>query len=140
MGDEFYNRYSKFSIQLKEFANDGLFTTTQDASQNLSVYWEVYNECKLSGIQFDPLPYENGASSNVATMGLITRKYPASNPCYHNIVNGNGSTYTFSKTTDTVPVKIDLPNLYDDGYFAPATNAILFGHMTFVFEIRGVLI
>jgi len=140
MGDEFYNRYSKFSIQLKEFVNDGLFRTTQDASQNLSVYWEVYNECKLSGIQFDPLPYENGATSNVATMGLITRKYPASNPCYHNIVNGNGSTYTFSKTTDTVPVKIDLPNLYDDGYFAPATNAILFGHMTFVFEIRGVLI
>jgi hypothetical protein len=140
MGDEFYNRYSKFSIQLKEFVNDGLFTTTQDASQNLSLYWEVYNECKLSGIQFDPLPYENGATSNVATMGIITRKYPASNPCYHNIVNGNGSTYTFSKTTDTVPVKIDLPNLYDDDYFAPATNAILFGHMTFVFEIRGLLI
>jgi hypothetical protein len=140
MGDDFYNRYSKFSIQLKEFVNDGLFTTTQDASQNLSLYWEVYNECKLSGIQFDPLPYENGSSSNAATMGLLTRQFPASNPCYHNLVNGNGSTYTFSKTTDTVPVKIDLPNLFDDGYFAPATNAILFGHLTFVFEIRGVLI
>ena len=140
MGDDFYNRYSKFSIKLKEFVNDGLFTTTQDASQNLSLYWEVYNECKLSGIQFDPQPYENGASSNAATMGLLTRQFPASNPCYHNLVNGNGSTYTFSKTTDTVPVKIDLPNLYDDGYFAPATNAILFGHLTFVFEIRGVLI
>jgi hypothetical protein len=140
MGDEFYNRYSKFSIKLKEFVNDGLFTTTQDASQNLSLYWEVYNECKLSGIQFDPLPYENGATSNSATMGLLTRRFPASNPCYHNLVNGNGSTYTFSKTTDTVPVKIDLPNLFDDGYFAPATNAILFGHLTFVFEIRGVLI
>ena len=140
MGDDFYNRYSKFSIKLKEFVNDGLFTTIQDASQNLSLYWEVYNECKLSGIQFDPLPYENGSSSNAATMGLLTRQFPASNPCYHNLVNGNGSTYTFSKTTDTVPVKIDLPNLYDDGYFAPATNAILFGHLTFVFEIRGVLI
>jgi hypothetical protein len=32
-----------------------------------------------------------------------------------------------------------LPNLYDDLYFAPSVNAILFGHLTFVFEIRGVL-
>ncbi len=139
MGDDFYNRYNIFSIQLKEFVNGDLFTSTQPSAQNLSVHYEVFNECKLSGIQFSPAPLVNGVTSNQATMCVLTRKFPASNPSYHNMRDSVGGAYTFSKTADTVPIKIDLPNLYDDQYFAPSVNAILFGHLTFVFEIRGVL-
>ena len=139
MGDDFYNRYNIFSIQLKEFVNGDLFTSTQPSAQNLSVHYEVFNECKLSGIQFSPAPLVNGVTSNQATMCVLTRKFPASSPSYHNMRDSVGGAYTFSKTADTVPIKIDLPNLYDDQYFAPSVNAILFGHLTFVFEIRGVL-
>jgi hypothetical protein len=139
MGDDFYNRYSKFSIRLKDFVNGDLFTTAQPSSQNLSVHYEIFNECKLSGVQFDPAPRVNGVSSNQATMCVLTRKFPASSPCYYNVGDSVGGVYTFSKTTDTVPIKIDLPNLYNDQYFAPSVNAVLFGHLTFVFEIRGVL-
>jgi hypothetical protein len=139
MGDDFYNRYSKFSIRLKDFVNGDLFTTAQPSSQNLSVHYEIFNECKLSGVQFDPAPRVNGVSSNQATLCVLTRKFPASSPCYYNVGDSVGGVYTFSKTTDTVPIKIDLPNLYDDQYFAPSVNAVLFGHLTFVFEIRGVL-
>jgi hypothetical protein len=139
MGDEFYNRYSKFSIRLKDFVNGDLFTTAQPSSQNLSVHYEIFNECKLSGVQFDPAPIVNGVSSDQATMCVLTRKFPARNPCYYNVSDSVGGVYTFSKTTDTVPIKIDLPNLYDNQYFAPSVNAVLFGHLTFVFEIYGVL-
>jgi len=139
MGDDFYNRYNIFSIQLKEFVNGDLFTSTEPSAQNLSVHYEVFNECKLSGIQFSPAPLVNGVASDQATMCVLTRKFPASSPSYHNMRDSVGGAYTFSKTADTVPIKIDLPNLYDDQYFAPSVNAILFGHLTFVFEIRGVL-
>jgi len=139
MGDDFYNRYSKFSIRLKDFVNGDLFTTAQPSSQNLTTHYEIFNECKLSGVQFDPAPIVNGVSSNQATMCVLTRKFPASSPCYYNVGDSVGGVYTFSKTTDTVPIKIDLPNLYDDQYFAPSVNAVLFGHLMFVFEIRGVL-
>jgi hypothetical protein len=139
LGDDFYNKYTKFSIRLKDFVNGNLFTTIQDASQNLSLYYKSFNECKLSGIQFDPQPYENGISTNAATIQTLTRQFPASSVSYYNVFDGCGSAYTFSKTTDIVPIKIDMPNLYDDQYFAPSTNAILFGHLTFVFEVRGIL-
>jgi hypothetical protein len=131
MGDEFYNRYSRFSIKLKEFVND------YAGSEMLSLYYEVYNECKLSGVQFDPPLYERGVAVNQATVCMLSRKFPSGG--YYNVRDGCNSTYTFSKSADTVPIKIDLPNLYDNEYFAPSAAAISFGHFSFVFEIHGVL-
>ena len=131
MGDEFYNKYSRFSIRLKEFVNDAT-----GESPLSSVFYEVYNECKLSGIYFDPPLYENGVAVNQATMCVLARKFPAGG--YYNVQDGCNSTYTFSKISDTIPIKIDLPNLYDDQYFAPSADAISFGHFSFVFEIHGV--
>ena len=131
MGDEFYNRYSRFSIKLKEFVNDAA------GSEMLSLYYEVYNECKLSGVQFDPPLYERGVAVNQATVCMLSRKFPSGG--YYNVRDGCNSTYTFSKSADTVPIKIDLPNLYDNEYFAPSAAAISFGHFSFVFEIHGVL-
>lgn len=132
MGDEFYNKYSRFSIRLKEFVND-----TTGESPMSSVFYEVYNECKLSGIYFDPPLYENGVAVSQATMCVLARKFPACG--YYNVQDGCNSTYTFSKISDTIPIKIDLPNLYDNQYFAPSADAISFGHFSFVFEIHGVL-
>lgn len=131
MGDEFYNRYSRFSIKLKDFVNDAA------GSEILSLYYEVYNECKLSGVQFDPPLYERGVAVNQATVCMISRKFPSGG--YYNVRDGCNNTYTFSKSADTVPIKIDLPNLYDNAYFAPSAAAISFGHLSFVFEIHGVL-
>ena len=131
MGDEFYNRYSRFSIKLKDFVNDAA------GSEILSLYYEVYNECKLSGVHFDPPLYERGVAVNQATVCMISRKFPSGG--YYNVRDGCNSTYTFSKSADTVPIKIDLPNLYDNEYFAPSAAAISFGHFSFVFEIHGVL-
>lgn len=132
MGDEFYNKYSRFSIRLKEFVND----TTGELPMS-SVFYEVYNECKLSGIYFDPPLYENGVAVSQATMCVLARKFPSGG--YYNVQDGCNSTYTFSKISDTIPIKIDLPNLYDDQYFAPSADAISFGHFSFVFEIHGVI-
>ena len=131
MGDEFYNRYSRFSIKLKDFVNDAA------GSEILSLYYDVYNECKLSGVQFDPPLYERGVAVNQATVCMISRKFPSGG--YYNVRDGCNNTYTFSKSADTVPIKIDLPNLYDNAYFAPSAAAISFGHFSFVFEIHGVL-
>ena len=146
-GDEFYNKYSRFSICVNSWTNSFLSTTVVDPSDTLAQFWPRLCQINLSGLNFNPQPYMNGASTTSALMlpnGIFL--YPT--------IPGVGSAstltinlkarapiYYFTKPVgqDTAAISIDIKTLYNNQRYQPPTSAQVFGHIIVSFEVIGIL-
>jgi len=146
-GDEFYNKYSRFSICISSWTNSHLSTTVVDPLNTIAQFWTRLTQIYLSGLNFNPQPYMNGASTTSAQMmtsGIFA--YPT--------VAGVGSAsaqttnmkvrapiYYFTKPVgqDTAAIRVDLKTLFNNQPYEPPTSAQVFGHIVVSFEVIGIL-
>jgi len=146
-GDEFYNKYSRFSICINSFMNTQLSTTVFDPSDPLTQFWTRISQIYLSGLNFNPQPYMNGASTTSALMvasGLFAL------PSTPGLAGGNAAIinmkprspiYYFTKPVgqDTAAIRVDIKTLFNNQPYQPPTSAQVMGHIVAGFEVIGIL-
>ena len=146
-GDEFYNKYSRFSICISSFNNTSLSTTVFDPSNSLTQFWTRLSQIYLSGLNFNPLPYMNGASTTSALM-LVNGLF--SYPTTPGVGGGNFAIntlkqkvpiYYFAKPVgqDTAAIRVDIKTLFNNQPYQPPTSAQVFGHIIVSLEVIGIL-
>ena len=145
-GDEFYNKYSRFSICINSWTNSNLSTTVVDPLNTIAQFWSRLTQIYLSGLNFNPQPYMNGASTTSAQMmtsGIM------SFPTVAGVGSGNIQTiikprapiYYFTKPVgqDTAAIRVDIKTLFNNQPYQPPTSAQVFGHIVVSFEVIGIL-
>jgi len=145
-GDEFYNKYSRFSICINSWTNSNLSTTVVDPLNTIAQFWTRLTQIYLSGLNFNPQPYMNGASTTSAQMmtsGIM------SFPTVAGVGSGNIQTvikprapiYYFTKPVgqDTAAIRVDIKTLFNNQPYQPPTSAQVFGHIVVSFEVIGIL-
>jgi len=146
-GDEFYNKYSRFSICINSWTNSNLSTTVFDPSDPLTQFWIRLTQIYLSGLNFNPQPYMNGASTTNALMmtsgimSLPTVPGVGGGNIQNNIMKYRYPTYYFTKPVgqDTCAIRVDIKTLYNNQPYEPPTSAQVFGHIVVSFEVIGIL-
>lgn len=144
LGNDFFNKYSRFSIQFVAYGDNPLSTTIIDPNDTLMQHRVRLVNMYLSGLNFDPAPYINGASSNSALIRTVgANSYPPtaglSNGSTH-ISNRYDPTYYFTKPAqDTVSLRIDIRLNFNDQPYQPPTSAQVYGHRVFGFKIAGIV-
>jgi hypothetical protein len=145
MGDTFYSKFDKFHIRLNTLLIGQTQTavlTPQTAAATDARSVVMY----LSGLAFDPAPYNQGSSTHSAgrvqfTMNVLPA-IAATAGLGVGAVNvyaiGQSPSYTFSKTADSPTIKIDIVQQSNQQPFVPAADTSLYGHMDFIFEIHGI--
>jgi hypothetical protein len=145
-GDEFYNKYSRFSICISSWSMTNLSTTVFDPSNSLTRYWTQLSQIYLSGLNFNPLPYMNGASTTSALIGHGSYEYPTTPGVGRgnfavSIVKPRSPIYYFTKPVaqDTAAIRVDIKTLFNNQQYQPPTSAQVFGHIIIGFEVIGIL-
>jgi hypothetical protein len=144
-GDDFYNKYSRFSIRMKSYQDNPLSTTVVDPSNVSMQYWSRTKNFYLSGLNYDPMPYMNGALSNGALLQQSrVMGYPLtpglSNGSIHNTDNVISPVYYFTKPTqDTVSLQMNIKNQFDDQLYQPPTSAQIYGHLIITLSVVGIV-
>ena len=144
LGNEFYNKFNRFSVQSKSYGDNPFSTTVIDPSDTSMQYWTRFCSFNLSGLNYDPMPYMNGVSSNSAQIRTAgVRGYPSTAGLgvgTTHIVPLNDPIYYFTKPTqDTVSLRIDMRLNYNDQVYQPPTSAQIFGHSIFGLKIVGIV-
>jgi hypothetical protein len=144
LGDNFYNSYSRFSIQMKTYSDNPFVTTIIDPADTLMQYYVRICQFQLSGLNYDPMPYMNGVSTNSALFRFAgVNGFPSvagtSSGTTH-VVDLDLPVYYFTKPTqDTVSLRIDIRLTYNNQMYQPPTSAQLYGHRIFGFNIVGIV-
>ena len=138
MGDEYFNKYSRFKIRLVTNAIGVTFesqisisTIESEHMRNVLIY--------LSGFSFIP------SVSKVLITPAIFNKLPniglkgTSAPSIQTFATiDNNLAYTINRPTTPVNLKIDILNFNDELFYQPAASSSLYGHSEYVFEILGI--
>jgi hypothetical protein len=150
MGNTFYNKFDKFQIRLNVVY---IGQTTQSyiggaAQTALSTSWRSM-DIYMSGLPFDPPPYNQGSSTKSAgrvqigsvicpalTVGASTAGQGVGG--ITNYEYEQTPSYTFSKTADSPTINIQLLVSTTQGLPAFAGGPNMMGHMQFFFEIIGI--
>ena len=144
MGDTFYNKFNKFHIRLNTFYQGQMTTSivvtsaTSTDARSVDIY--------LSGLAFDPAPYNQGsASKSAGRVQIISSILPAIGTAagqgvgaVTNYSYGQSPSFTFSKTADSPTIKIEIVLANTQVAFVPASNLLFYGHTEFNFEIHGI--
>jgi len=145
LGDSFYNSYSRFSIQMKTY-NDCPFmaTTIIDPSDTYMQGYARLCIFSLSGLNYDPMPYINGVSTNSAEVYFsgvnIFSSVAGTNTGSSHGTDRDPPVYYFTKPTqDAVSLRIDIRLTYNNQMYQPPTSAQLYGHRIFGFRIVGIV-
>jgi len=146
-GDEFYNKYSRFSICISSWSNSHLSTTVVDPSNTMAQYWTRLCQIYLSGLNFNPQPYMNGASTTSALMyasGIfgIPTVPGLSGPSIHTTnIKTRSPIYYFAKPVgqDTAAIRVDIKTLFNNQPYQPPTSAQVVGNIIVSFEVIGIL-
>jgi hypothetical protein len=138
IGDEYYNKYSKFTIRCVSRGN-GITTTGQISSSLVEAEQMRRVVFYLSGLSFDPsvnkVMMDVGYLSklpNIGSAGLI-----APSVVYYN--DNENVSFTFFKPSGEVNLKIDILNYHDEQFYQPTASTSLHGHSVYTFEILGVV-
>jgi hypothetical protein len=145
MGDAFYNKFNKFHIRLNSFYQGQMTTSVAVASATSTDARSV--DIYLSGLAFDPAPYNQGSSTKssgrvqicTSILPLIATTAGLGVGQVTNYSYGQSPSYSFSKTADSPTFKIEIVLANSQVAFVPATNLLFYGHTEFNFEIHGLL-
>lgn len=144
MGDTFYDKFNKFHIRLNTLYT-GLMTTsvaTATATTTDARSVDIY----MSGLAFDPAPYNQGSSTKSAgrvqigssILQALSTSAGLSPGQTTNYGLGQSPSYSFSKTSDSPTIKIEIVLSNTQVAYVPATNLLGYGHTEFNFEIHGL--
>lgn len=145
VGDAFYNKYNKFHIRLNTFMI-GQTSTAILATQTIASADARSVDIYLSGLPWDPAPYNQGSStksgSRVQIVSLVLPVLPTTAGIgvglSANYANGQAPSYTFSKPTDSQNITIQMVTASTQTAYIPASAPLLYGHTDFIFEIQGL--
>ena len=143
LGDNFYNKFNRFSIQMKSYGDNPFSTTVIDPTDTSMQYWIRIVQFYLSGLNYDPMPYMNGVSSNSALIRFAGVNSFPSTPGLSvgstHVADIDCPIYYFTKPSqDTVSLRIDLRLLFNNQMYQPPTSAQIYGHRIFGFNIVGI--
>lgn len=138
MGDEYFNKYSRFSIRCVSFGV-GATTTCEISSTLLESVYMRRVVLYLSGLSFCPSTPQVmfGIASliqlpNIGSAGLHVASVT-------NLSDDENVAYTFDKPSDALNLKIDILNFIDEQFYQPTASTSLYGHSVYTFEIIGVI-
>lgn len=126
MGDEFFNKYSKFSIRLVS-RGIGLAQTTDLVFDRMAVLY-------LSGLSF--IPSTPSVKIDTRT-SFVFLSYQT--PTIENFLSNENAVYTFNKPSGSVNLTIDILNSSNLLFYQPTSETELLGHSVYTFEFKGVL-
>jgi hypothetical protein len=144
MGDTYYEKYNKFHIRLNSFWQGQCTTSVAAATaattdaRSVSIY--------LSGLPFEPSPYNQGSSSKTgsrvqlcnAVLPILATTAGQGVGAVVNYADGQSPSYTFSKTSDNPTIMIQMVIANTQTAYQPLTNLLIYGHTEFMFEIHGI--
>jgi hypothetical protein len=144
MGDDFYNKFNKFHIRLNSFFQG--MTTTSVAAATAATTDARSVDIYLSGLAFDPAPYNQGSSSKsagrvqiaTAILPILSTTAGLGVGSITNYSYGQSPSYTFSKTADSPTITIQMVIASTQNAYIPLTNLLIYGHTEFNFEIHGI--
>lgn len=145
MGDSFYNKFDKFHIRLNTLLI-GQTTTAVLTPQTAAATEARSVEMYMSGLAWDPAPYNQGSSTHSAgrvqfSMNVLPQIAATAGLGVGQVsvfAVGQSPSFTFSKTADSPTIKIHIVQQADQLPFVPAAATSLYGHMDFTFEIHGL--
>ena len=139
MGDEYFNKYSRFKIRL---VTNALGVTTQSEISSSTVESEQMRQVLiyLSGFSFIPsvskvliTPAIFNKLPNIGSKGIVG----PSIQIFAN--NDNNPAYTINRPTTPINLKIDILNFKDELFYQPAASSSLYVHNEYIFEILGIV-
>ena len=144
MGDTFYNKFNKFHIRLNSFFQG--MTTTSVAAATAATTDARSVDIYLSGLAFEPSPYNQGSASKSAgrvqiTTAILPILATTAGQGVGSVTNysyGQSPSFTFSKTADSPTIKIEMVIANTQAAYIPLTNLLIYGHTEFNFEIHGI--
>lgn len=145
MGDAFYNKFDKFHIRLNTWLigqTQTAIIAVQTAASTDARAVDVY----MSGLAWDPAPYNQGSATHSAgRVQIMSSVLPligttAGLGVAQSVSYGYGQapSYTFSKNSDSPTITIQMLQQSNQTAFVPAADTSLYGHMDFIFEIHGL--
>lgn len=145
MGDSFYNRFNKFHIRLNTFMM-GQTPTAILATQTIASADARSVDIYMSGLAWDPSPYNQGSSTKsggrVQIMSTVLPILPtvAGLGVGQSVSYGYGQSpsYTFTKSADSQNITIQIVTASTQTAYIPASSPLLYGHTDFIFEIHGL--
>lgn len=140
LGDNYYNRYNKFSIRCVEIKTAVLSTTynTNSADANSDIYNNTMIEYYMSGPNFDP------SVNRVLVQTAIEQTIPADSTgtgytsASPTVMSNQAPIYYFSKPTSGVNIKLERNVLNTHGYRTVSSVNDVIGPSIFMFEIVGI--
>lgn len=146
LGDDYYNKYNKFSIRLNQFFC-GQTTTAIDTTPTNATINARHQDILLSGLPFSPAPYlQNTLSKTQQSVFLTCISLPniptsagLGSSADIRFADGSSPSYTFSKNA-TEAFNLTIRLLLSDSHslYVPASATLLYGQMNFNFEICGI--
>lgn len=145
MGDTFYNKYDKFHIRVNTWLI-GQNPTSVIASQTVATADARTVDVYMSGLAWDPAPYNQGSTSKSANRvqiasGVLNIIPSTAGLGIGQVVNyaiGQSPSHAFSKTADSPNITINVVTASTQTAYIPASNLLLYGHMDFILEIHGI--
>lgn len=145
MGDTFYNKYDKFHIRVNTWLI-GQNPTSVIASQTVATADARTVDVYMSGLAWDPAPYNQGSASKSAgrvqiASGVLNIIPSTAGLGIGQVVNysiGQSPSHCFSKTADSPTITINVVTASTQTAYIPAANTLLYGHMEFILEIHGI--
>lgn len=146
MGDTFYNKFDKFHIRLNTFMM-GQNGTSVLAAQTVASSDARSVDIYMLGLPWDPSPYNQGSATKSAGRVQIMSTVLPILPTTAGLGVGQSVSYgygqspshTFSKTADSPTITIQIVTASTQTAYIPASNALLYGHCDFIFEIHGLV-
>lgn len=126
MGDEFFNKYSKFSIRLVSLGVGLTLTTSTVIDETVVLY--------LSGLSFVPSTPSVKIDTRTSTVSLSSNQ-----PTIENFLPNENAVYTFNKPSTEVNLKMDILKSSNLLFSQPTLATQLLGHSVYTFEFKGVL-
>ena len=107
-------------------------------------YWTRISHFYLSGLNFDPMPYLNGVSTNsVLLFNAGVLSFPSTPGMASGITRipdvRTPVNYFIKPSQDTVSLRIDIKMNFNNEAYQPPTSAQLFGHFLFGLNISGIV-
>ena len=126
MGDEYFNKYSSFSIRLVSRGIGLTRTTSTPRDQNVVYY--------LSGLSF--IPSTPRVKIDTRTNSVNLNYYLVN---IENFASNENAAYTFTKPSSEVNLTMEILNNSTLAFYQPTVPSSLLGHSVYTLEIRGVL-
>ena len=144
LGNDFYNKFNRFSVEAKSYGDCPFSTTVIDPLDISMQYWTRISHFYLSGLNFDPMPYLNSVSTNsVLLFNAGVLSFPSTPGMASGITRipdvRTPVNYFIKPSQDTVSLRIDIKMNFNNEAYQPPTSAQLFGHLLFGLNISGIV-